>query len=122
MSATPSPTPYSGACHCGAVQFEASLDLSHTIACNCSICSAKGLVLAFAPKTAFKITAGEDQLKEYRFNKHVIGHSFCSNCGVETFSHATAPDGTPMAAVNVRTLKDVDLAGLSPAPWDGRSA
>jgi len=115
------PRRLSGACHCGAVQFEASLDLSKTIACNCSICSAKGLILAFAPEAEFDLRSGADQLKEYRFNRHVIRHSFCTVCGAETFARATAPDGTPMVAVNVRALKNVEVAGLSPAPFDGRS-
>ncbi|MBS7545964.1 GFA family protein [Ancylobacter oerskovii] len=113
---------YAGACHCGAVQFECSLDLSGAIACNCSICSAKGLVLAFAPADAFRILAGEERLNEYRFNRHVIGHMFCDTCGVEPFAKGQMPDGTPMAAVNLRVLKEVDVAGLSPTPYDGRSA
>ncbi|MCB4770353.1 GFA family protein [Ancylobacter sp. Lp-2] len=124
MSDTPQAAarPFTGACHCGAVQFECSLDLSGAITCNCSICSAKGLIMAFAPAEAFRITAGEEHLNEYRFNRHVIGHMFCTTCGVEPFAKGAMPDGTKIAAVNIRALKGVDLAALTPAPYDGRSA
>ncbi|MDR6954284.1 hypothetical protein J2X65_003654 [Ancylobacter sp. 3268] len=119
---SPAAKHYSGGCHCGAVKFEVSLDLAGAIACNCSICSAKGLVLAFAPADAFRITAGEERLNEYRFNRHVIGHMFCDTCGVEPFARGQLPDGTPMAAVNIRALKAIDLAAVTPVPYDGRAA
>lgn len=112
----------SGGCHCGAVHYNVSLDLTRTIACNCSICTSKGLILAFAPSSAFELESGEARLREYRFNRHLISHMFCADCGVQTFSKATAPDGTPTIAVNVRTLRDVDPATLSPMTYDGRSS
>lgn len=124
MAANVAPTlrPFTGACHCGAVRFEASLDLSQAIACNCSICAAKGLILAFTPAEGFALHEGAEQLNEYRFNRHVIGHMFCGVCGTETFARGQLPDGTPMVAVNVRVLKEVDLEALHPIPYDGRAA
>ncbi len=113
---------FSGSCHCGAVHFEASLDLSKAIACNCSICATKGLILAFTPTSGFALLSGEDKLKEYRFNRHVISHLFCAACGVESFARGTAPDGAAMVAVNVRALHGIDLAELSPTPFNGRTA
>lgn len=113
---------FSGGCHCGAVHYAVSLDLSRTIACNCSICASKGLILAFAPEADFTLEAGQAKLREYRFNRYVISHLFCADCGVQTFSKATSPDGTPSVAVNVRTLAGVDAAALSPMPYDGRTA
>ncbi|GLK72832.1 GFA family protein [Ancylobacter dichloromethanicus] len=112
----------SGACHCGAVHYSVRLDLTRTIACNCSICSSKGLILAFAPETDFVLEAGEAKLREYRFNRHLISHMFCADCGVETFARATAPNGTPTVAVNVRTLAGVDPAALAPIAHDGRAS
>lgn len=113
---------YFGACHCGAVQFEASLDLSRTITCNCSYCSTRGSILSFTPADGFTLLNGADGMREYRFNKHVIAHQFCSVCGIEPFAQGALPDGTPMVAVNVRTLRDVDLDSLAPAAYDGRAA
>ena len=112
---------YEGGCHCGTVRFEVSTDLAQVIECNCSHCSKKGFLLTFVPGDALAVTSGEDQLSEYRFNKHVISHLFCRACGVQSFGRGKGPGGVEMAAVNVRCLDGVDLATLTPIPYDGRS-
>ena len=111
-----------GSCHCGAVAFTAELDLGKpVIECNCSHCEAKGLLLAFIPRTQFALTSGEDELMGYQFGKKSIDHQFCRICGVQPFAYGQMKDGTPTAAINVRTLKDVDLTALERKPFDGRS-
>ncbi|MFK8251665.1 GFA family protein [Ancylobacter terrae] len=122
MSETTTAAPLEGACHCGAVRFEASLDLGRAITCNCSICTKKGLLLAFTDEEGFRLLSGDDRLREYRFNRHIIGHMFCTECGTEPFARGTGPDGAAMVAVNLRCLDGIDLAALSPQPFDGRSA
>lgn len=112
---------YEGSCHCGAVKFEADADLSSVINCNCSICEAKGLLLAFAPAASFKLVAGEDNLADYRFNKKRIRHLFCKTCGVETFGRGADPQpDKDTVAINVRCLKGVALGELNLRPFDGR--
>lgn len=111
---------YAGSCHCGTVRYEVTTDLGQVISCNCSICRRKGLLLSFVPASAFSLNSGEGDLQDYRFNKHVIHHLFCRNCGVESFARGTAPDGTPMVALNVRCLDGVDLEALQPVPFNGR--
>ena len=61
-----------GGCHCGLVRFECTTDLAMVTACNCSICTKKGLHFAFLPPKSFVLRAGEDNLREYLFNKHAI--------------------------------------------------
>lgn len=112
---------YEGGCHCGAMRYEASVDLSKVMECNCSHCEKKGFILTFTPASAFKLLSGEDKLTEYRFNKKQIRHLFCSVCGVQSFARGKGPDGTEMAAVNVRCLDGVDIGSLTPAMVDGRS-
>ena len=80
-----------GACHCGAVRFEASVDLSKVVECNCSHCEKKGFLLTFTEGKNFRLVSGEDALREYRFNKKRISHQFCTVCGVQPF----ARDGDP---------------------------
>lgn len=113
---------YHGSCQCGAVEFEADLDLAHTVTCNCSRCRRLGSVLAFAPRDRFRLLSGGAELTEYRFNTMTIEHLFCRTCGVECFAFAAGRDGTPMAAVNANCLEGVDARALNSTPHDGASA
>ena len=56
----------------------------------------------------------------YHFNKAHIDHHHCRECGVAPYSEALDPrTGTPMVAVNVRCVPQVDLAGLSVTSYNG---
>lgn len=113
---------HSGGCHCGKVRYRVEIDLSQpVITCNCSICSKTGTMLGFVPASTFTLEAGEGELTDYQFNKKVIHHLFCKTCGVRSFARGTAPDGTEMAAINVRCLDDIDLEALQTHPYDGRN-
>lgn len=113
---------YRGGCQCGAVRYGIEVDLDRIFACNCSRCRRLGLILAFAPTSSFTLEAGAEATTEYRFNKHVIRHRFCTTCGVQAYAEGSLPDGTPTIAVNVRCLDGIDLASLSPTPVDGAAA
>lgn len=112
---------YQGGCHCGKVRFNVEVDLSNPITCNCSYCSKRGSILAFAPEANFTLESGGDALTEYRFNTKTIAHLFCATCGMESFARGAQPDGTRMVAVNVRCLEGVDADALEPRQVDGRS-
>lgn len=114
---------YEGACHCRNVRYKVELDLSQpVIECNCSHCQMKGFLLQFTTSEKFTLLQGEEELKTYRFNKHVIEHLFCSDCGAEPFGKGTDKEGNDTVAINVRTIDGIDLAALTRMPWDGRSA
>jgi hypothetical protein len=117
----PEANKYTGGCHCGTVRYEVETDLGMVISCNCSICSKKGLLLSFVPAERFSLVAGESELVDYQFNKHVIHHLSCARCGVESFARGEMPDGTPMVAINVRCLDGVEISELTLTPFDGRS-
>lgn len=112
---------YQGGCHCGKVRFSVEVDLAKPIACNCSYCSKRGSILAFAPETGFTLQQGEADLTEYRFNTGTIAHLFCAACGMESFARGAMPDGTKMVAVNIRCLDGVDADEVEPQRYDGRS-
>ncbi len=117
----PMPTTHKGGCHCGAVRFDVSTDLTQAVACNCSICSKAGWRLAFVPAGQFDLVSGEEHLTDYQFGHKRIRHLFCRTCGVRSFSRGTAPDGSPTVAVNVRCLDGVDADALETIAFDGKS-
>jgi hypothetical protein len=112
---------HEGSCMCGKVAFEVETDLEGLIECNCSHCHRKGLILKFVPADKFNLLHGEGDLAEFRFNKHRIEHLFCKTCGVEVFARGKGPDGSPIVAVNVRTLEDVEPGSYETKRVDGRS-
>jgi len=117
----PDATTYQGSCHCGKVRYEVTTDLASVIACNCSMCSRAGTLLTFVPAEQFKLLSGEDNLTNYKFNKHVIHHVFCSTCGIKSFARGVGQGGKEMRAINVRCLDGVDLDSLAIKKVDGKS-
>jgi hypothetical protein len=113
---------YTGGCHCGQVRFECTSDLAMVTACNCSICTKKGLHFTFLPPKSFQLRAGAENLKEYLFNRHAIRHQLCCDCGVEAFAYGTNPDGAEVVALNVSCIDGIELARVAMTPLDGRSA
>src|SRR3546814_4401944 len=83
------------------------------MSCNCSHCRRKGFLLTFVPIDQFRLTGGADRLTSYMFNKHNIDHQFCDACGCQSFSVGTGPDGSKMAAVNLRCVPEADLDALT---------
>ena len=112
---------HTGSCHCGHVKFEVEMDLEGTIACNCSICTKRGSLLNFVPADKFKLLSGEDKLTDYLWNKRVIHHLFCKNCGILPFGKGMDPNGNAMVAINIRCLDDIDIDSVKINPFDGRS-
>ena len=112
----------SGSCHCGKVKFEVEGTVDGALSCNCSMCQRRGSLLWFVPRAALRVTAGEDALATYTFNRHVIRHRFCPACGIHVFGEGTDPKGNAVAAVNIRVLAGVDLDAVPVRHYDGRAA
>lgn len=112
---------HKGSCHCGHVAFEVEGTPEGAMACNCSICQRKGSLLWFVPRDKVKLLTPEANASTYVFNKHVINHRFCPNCGIHPYAEGTMPDGKPMIAVNIRCLEDIDLDSVPVKHFDGRA-
>ncbi|WP_028240128.1 GFA family protein [Stutzerimonas azotifigens] len=115
-------TTYNGSCHCGRVAFDVQGTLEGVMACNCSICQRKGILMWFVPRESLHLLTPDENASTYTFDRHVAKHRFCPVCGIHPYGEGTDPQGNRMAAINVRCLEGVDLAALPVTEFDGRSA
>jgi hypothetical protein len=110
---------WTGGCHCGRVRFRVTADLEGITDCNCSVCTKKGFLHLIVPPEQFELLSGADDLATYQFNTGTAKHMFCRHCGIHPF-YVPRSDPDKMD-VNVRCLDDVDIAGLTIQPFDGRN-
>lgn len=110
-------TTYRGRCHCGAVTFEADLDLTQpSFRCNCSICRRTRFWPAVARADGFRLLSGEAELTQYLFNTRKNQHYFCRVCGVRAYGVGTDTPIGVMIGVNLGCLEDVTDEALSRIP------
>jgi hypothetical protein len=84
------------------------------------MCGRAGTLLGFVGTSEFNLDKGDESLTDYKFNKHVIHHTFCKVCGIKSFAHGLGPKG-PMVAINTRCLDGVDVSKLNVTHYDGKS-
>ena len=108
---------YQGSCHCGAVRFEADIDLAQgTGKCNCSICTKTRNWSVNVKPDKFRLLSGADALSTYRFSSKQAEHLFCKHCGVRSFGIGNAPDTDRVYGINLGCLEDVTPEELAAAP------
>ncbi|HTD06628.1 GFA family protein [Undibacterium sp.] len=116
---------YQGSCHCGAVRFEADIDLGQqTLRCNCSFCTKIRCWATMVAPESFRLTAGEVDLSEYQFEPKIERHFFCKHCGVRPFGIGNSPRHGKFYGVSVACLDNAAIDELANAPItyvDGRN-
>ena len=121
---------YSGSCHCGAVRFEAEIDIAQgTVKCNCSSCTKAKSWLTFVPASRYRLTAAADGQAKYQWTPPgrpgpAIEFHFCKICGIRTPGRGEMEVmGGTFYAVQVPLLDNVDTEELAAGPiqyTDGR--
>ncbi len=112
-----------GSCHCGAVHYEATLDLSKgTIRCNCSICKKARAWFTFVGEKDFRLLKGNDSMASYQWTPPgkpgpFLTYRFCKTCGIRIYATGDAEFmGGRFYALAISTLDDVSTDELAAAP------
>jgi hypothetical protein len=103
---------YRGSCHCGAIRFEADLDLEEgSNRCNCSYCAKARAWFAFAKgPERFRLREGAG-ISEYRWtppgdSEPHLTFTFCRTCGVRTYAQGDLDSlGGVFHAISVPALE-----------------
>ena len=112
-------TTYRGACHCGAVRFEAEGEIAQGEVCNCSICAKTAYVHWYVRPERFRLLAGDEALHNYQFGTRVAKNLFCRHCGISPFRGARSdPD---LIDINLRCVEGVDVDALPLIRFDGQN-
>jgi hypothetical protein len=112
---------HTGRCHCGAVQFEVTIDTSAGSMCNCSICSKTANLGASVKPDAFKLTAGKESLSAYEWGTKIGQRMFCKHCGIHCFGPGHLEQlGGDFVSINFRCLDGFDPVDTKIGYWDGR--
>lgn len=75
----------SGACNCGAIQFEIDADLSGVFICHCSICrrftGSNGIAVVLVPSQQLRWVRGEESIATWKKPNADWQAWFCKICG-----------------------------------------
>src|SRR5262245_66517854 len=84
---------HTGGCHCGAVRFEAELDLtSGGSRCNCSVCTKTAVTAQIVKPEGLSLLTGEESLGSYEWGGKISTRFFCKHCGVHCFARGFLPE------------------------------
>lgn len=118
---TPGLRTYRGSCFCGAVGYEAELDLAEdTVRCNCTFCTKTGWWSAYVKPDAFRLLQGQDRLIRFASKNPMVEETTCGGCGVRAYGHGNIPElGGEYYQVNLRCLDEANLEGVKVIHVDG---
>lgn len=112
-------TTFTGSCHCGAVTFEVSGDITLLTTCDCSLCRKKNALMARVHEDDFKMTSDWDEVSLYQWNMKIAKHYFCKTCGIYTFHRKRSePDHF---GVNAQCLDGFDVTSVRTDAMNGAS-
>ncbi len=108
---------HKGSCHCGAIRYEADIDLDEgTGKCNCTNCLKSRAWGVLLKPAQFRLLTVEDTITTY-MRGGAAGACFCKVCGVKPFGRGDLPElGGRFVSVAVATLDDVTAEDYARLP------
>lgn len=114
-------TKHTGSCHCGAVKFEATVELPFGTHCNCTICTKTMWTGAMCKPDQFTLLTGEADVTGYAWGHKVSTRYFCKRCGVQVYGKGHLDVlGGDFVSINVNALDGFEVFALPRRHWDGR--
>jgi hypothetical protein len=113
---------YAGSCHCGAVKFEATMDLGQGAAkCNCTVCTKVAQLGIIVKPEALRVLEGESELSTYEWGAKIGKRFFCKHCGIHCFGRGYLEQvGGAYASINLNTIDGLDPSLVKTGYFDGR--
>ena len=98
-----------GACHCGAIAFEADIDPDKVRICHCTDCQrlsgAPFRVVAPCPEQQFNLLKGEPKIYvKTAESGRPRQQAFCSHCGSSIYATSDEPAGTRSFGLRIGIL------------------
>lgn len=118
---------YEGRCHCGNIRFAAAATRQLTITlCNCPICFMSGHQELMVPESRYRLHAGQEFLKPYRFGDRKADHTFCAVCGIMPFyrprSHPEGYFSCNARCLDLSAAERVDYVEFDGKNWEASIA
>lgn len=107
-----------GACHCGAIRYEAEVDPANVMICHCTDCQVLSgsafRTVAPAPKASFRLLSGKPKVyvKTTADSGNKRNQAFCPECGTPIYSSPVSAD-FPFYSLRVGTMRQ--RAALRPS-------
>lgn len=117
---------YHGSCHCGAVKYEADIDLSKGSGkCNCTYCTKIRSWKSFVKPGDFKLLSGKDAVTGYNGHNPTTERFFCKTCGVHVYEIGNAEwMGGAFVGIFLNSIDDASIDELVSGPMsysDGKN-
>ena len=109
---------FCGSCHCGAIRYEADIDLTRgTGRCNCTFCVKARAWGTYVKPEAFRLADGSQEGVAYHKHAQAPVKYHCARCGVRTHARGEADYmGGSFVCVFVATLDDASPEELLSGP------
>ena len=118
--------PYSGRCHCSAIQFEIDDLPAELTECNCTFCIRRGGLLGYYKPEQFRLKTARDRVSTYQWGDFIGQHHHCSICGISVYSEFPSFDDGKAdfermrVVVNIRLVDDTAWESLPVKKINGR--